>query len=80
MMLRHDYISNVWICKQDPGYNLYTKYEECYIPKQVALETCYCGFPLGQQKNKCSICSSAIYEAVVKTAVCGYFGKYNTIC
>lgn len=72
MVLRHDYISNVWIRKQDPGYSLYTKYEERYIPKQIGLETfCYCGYPLDQHTNECSICSSAIYKAVVKTAVCG---------
>jgi hypothetical protein len=62
----------VYIRKHNPGQNSYTKYGECYIPKQVALETfCYCGFPIGEQQKECSICSSEIYKAIAKTAVCG---------
>ncbi len=46
--------------------------EERYIPKQVALETfCYCGFPIREEQKECSICSSDIYKAIAKTAVCG---------
>ena len=48
MVLRHDYNANVYIRKHDPGRSSYTKYEERYIPKQVALETfCCCGVPIG---------------------------------
>ena len=72
MVLRHDYIANVYIRKHDPGRSSYTKYEERYTPKQVALETfCYCGFPIGEGETVCSICSSEIYKAIAKTAVCG---------
>ena len=52
MLLRHDYICNVWIHMHEPCYNLYTTHEYNYIPKEVDLETfCYCGFPIckGQQ-------------------------------
>jgi hypothetical protein len=40
MVLRHDFIANVWICKQYPSYCTYTEYEHCYIPKEIVLGTC----------------------------------------
>ena len=56
MVLRHDYIANVYIGKHDPGRSPDTKYEEHYIPKQVALETfCYCGFPIGEGQTDCEV-------------------------
>jgi hypothetical protein len=69
MVLRHDCIANVWIRKQDPSYCTYTKYEHCYIPKEIVLGTfCYCGFPLDQQVAVCSICSSSMHKAIVRSA------------
>ena len=81
MVLRHDYICMyVWIRKQDPGHNSYSKYQESYIPKVVSLENyCYCGFPIGNQGSKCHICSSSIYMDVAQTAECGtldHIAKY----
>ena len=72
MVLRHDYISNVWIRKQDPAYCSYSKCEHVYIPKEVALDTfCCCGFPLEQKVSECAICSSLQYKAIARSAVSG---------
>jgi hypothetical protein len=72
MVLRHDFIANVWIHKQDPSYFTYTKYEHCYIPKEIVLGTfCYCGFPLDQQVAECSTCSSSMQKAIASSARAG---------
>ena len=72
MVLRHDFIANVWIRKQDPSYCTYTKYEHCYIPKEIVSGTfCYCGFPLDQQVAECSICSSSMHKAIARSARAG---------
>ena len=73
MVLRHDYISNVWVREQVPSYSSYTKNgQNVHIHKEVILATfCYCGFPLILDVCECSICSSTIYKTVVKTAVSG---------
>ena len=70
MVLRHDYISNVWVRKHEPAHLLYTKYKAHYIPNEAELETfCYCGFPAKEDIDSCSICSSSIYKTVQETAV-----------
>ncbi len=72
MVLRHDYISNVWVRKHEPGRLLYTKYKAHYIPSEAELETaCYCGFPINEGINACSICSSSVYKNVKKAAADG---------
>lgn len=71
MVLRHDYMCNVWIRMHEPGRVLYTTHKHHYIPKEIELETfCYCGFPIckGQQ---CSICISDVFKAVEETAIAG---------
>ena len=72
MVLRHDYISNVWVRKHEPARLLYTKYKAHYIPNEAELETfCYCGFPVKEDIDSCSICSSSIYKTVQETAAAG---------
>lgn len=73
MVLRHDFISNVWICKHElDRLVLYTKYKMHYIPDESDLETpCYCGFPLSKGMESCSICAPSIFESVHKLAVAG---------
>ncbi|CAB3995082.1 Hypothetical predicted protein [Paramuricea clavata] len=47
MVLRHDYMCNVWIRMNEPGRVLYTTHKHHYIPREIELETfCYCGFPI----------------------------------
>lgn len=74
MVLRHDYIANVWIRKQDPCHTSYTKYSRQYIPQEVTCNSptfCYCGFPLENGVASCSICTSDIFKAVQQSAVAG---------
>ncbi len=71
MVLRHDFVSNVWIRKQDPSYSTYTKCQHKYIPKEIVLDTfCYCGFPL-EQGTECSLCNSSIHKAIARSAISG---------
>ena len=35
MVLRHDYISNVWVRKHEPACLLYTKYKAHYVPNEA---------------------------------------------
>jgi hypothetical protein len=75
MVLRHDYMCNVWICMHEPAHILYTTDKYNYIPKEIELNTfCYCGFPIckGQQ---CSICISDVFKAVKETAIAGELNK-----
>jgi hypothetical protein len=70
MVLRHDFMANVWVSSNDPLHTKYTKHKWEYIPKEVSMENiCYCGFPLEAGLDHCSICSSGSYEAVKKSAV-----------
>ena len=67
MVLRHDYISNVWVCEHEPACLLYTKYKAHYIPNEAELETfCYCGFPAKEDIDSCSICSSIVFIKLFK--------------
>ena len=78
MVLRHDYISNVFIRKHDPGCLLYTKYNVHYIPNETELQSsCYCGFPLDRGVHSCSICSSSIFKDVEKAALAGSLANTN---
>ncbi len=71
MVLRHDYMCNVWIRMNEPGRNLYTSHKYNYIPKEIELETtCYCGFPISKG-HACSICISDVFKAVKETAIAG---------
>ena len=71
MVLRHDYMCNVWIPMHEPSRILYTTHKYQYIPKEIELENfCYCGFPTCKGKQ-CSICKSDFYKAVKDTALAG---------
>lgn len=72
MVLRHDYMANVWVRMSDPMHTKYKTYKWEYIPKQVGMENiCYCGLPLKEGLDSCTTCSSAMYSAIKKSAEFG---------
>ena len=72
MVLRHDYMANVWVRMNDPVHNKYGTYNWEYIPKQVRMENiCYLGFPVKVGLDSCTVCSSDIYTAMKKSAEIG---------
>ena len=72
MVLRHDYMCNVWIRKHEPARSLYTAHKQNYNPTNIEQETfCYCGYPVCESEHGCTICSSCIFQAVSNTAKAG---------
>ena len=67
-VLKHDFISSIWLRKQDPFYFSYHKSQYSYIPKRVEQrEYCHCGYE-EVSLSKCLFCSSALYKEVEKMA------------
>ena len=67
-VLKHDFISSIWLRKQDPFYFPYHKSQYSYIPKRVEQpEYCHCRYE-EVSLSKCLFCSSALYKEVEKTA------------
>ena len=68
-VLKHDFISSIWLRKQDPFYFSYYKSQYSYIPKRVEQpEYCHCGYEKEVSVSKCQYCSSVLYREVEKTA------------
>ena len=62
LVMRHEYISSIWLRKIDPFHFRYAKCKDKYIPKEAHLpEFCYCGFKLDENEAKCFYCSSSLY-------------------
>ena len=69
LVMRHEYISSIWLRKIDPFHFRYAKCKDKYITKEAHLpEFCYCGFKLDENEAKCFYCSSSLYEAVSRSA------------
>ena len=69
LVMRHEYISSIWLRKIDPFHFRYAKCKDKYIPKEAHLpEFCYCGFKLDENEAKCFYCSSSLYEAISRSA------------
>ena len=69
LVMRHAYISSIWLRKIDPFHFWYAKCKDKYIPKEAHLpEFCYCGLKLDENETKCFYCSSSLYEAVSRSA------------
>lgn len=72
LVLRHDYITCVWIRREDPFHSSYIKSKEKYIPSNINSDGfCYCGFPKGGREQCCKICLSSPYWAVAQSATSG---------
>ena len=68
-VLKHDFISSIWLRKQDPFHFSYNKSLYSYIPKRVEQpEYCHCGCEKDVSLSKCLFCSSALYKEVENTA------------
>lgn len=44
LVMQHDYVTAVWLCKLEPFKSSYHKCTDVYIPKSIELpQFCYCG-------------------------------------
>lgn len=69
LVMRHEYISSIWLRKTDPFHFRYAKCKDKYIPKEAHLPGfCYCGFQTSENQAKCVYCSSSLYKAVCRSA------------
>ena len=69
LVMRHEYISSIWLRKTDPFHFRYAKCKDKYVPKEAHLPGyCYCGFKMGENQAKCVYCSSSLYKAVCRSA------------
>lgn len=75
-VLKHDYISSVFLRKQDPFHFAYHKTRSSYIPKRISSSGfCYCGYEKDETVSKCVYCSSSMYKAVEVTASQGKISR-----
>lgn len=71
-VLKHDYVTSVWLRKQDPSTVEYHKCKEIYEPKETnAHGFCCCGQQTKPGSHKCELCSSDIFSAIERTATSG---------
>ena len=69
LVMRHEYISPIWLRKTDPFHFRYAKCKDKYTPNEAHLPGfCYCGFKMGENQAKCVYCSSSLYKAVYRSA------------
>jgi len=79
LVMRHEYISTIWLRKADPYNFSYRKSKDKYVPEEITQdEFCYCGFHKDSDADKCVYCSSSLYNEVLKTAEQGKLT--NDIC
>ena len=72
LVLRHDYITCVWIRREDLFHSSYVKGKEQYIPSNVSSDGfSFCGFPKEERGQCCKFCSSSLYRAVAENAASG---------
>ena len=71
-VLKHDYITSVWLRKQEPSTVEYHKCKDIYEPKEINVHGfCCCGLETKPGSRKCEFCSSDIFSAIEKTASSG---------
>lgn len=76
-VLRHDYMTTVWLRKQDPSSISYHKSNDVYVPREVGEPLyCYCGFTKNSEEEKCSFCSSELYKGIERSVAAGELDPY----
>ena len=80
-VLKHDYISSVWIRKFDPYHFSYKKSWNSFIPNRIQQSAyCHCGFEKDETEAECLYCSSALFKAIDATASSGKLSPKLNIC
>ena len=75
-VLKHDYISSIWLRKLEPFHFAYIKSKQIFIPKRIhSSRFCYCGFQKADTENKCLYCSSLLFQVVETSAAEGKLHK-----
>ena len=78
LVMRHDFILNVWLRKHNPLKSSYKKCKDVYERPEMNMPGfCKCGLEIDSNLNphSCSICSSDLYKYVA-TAESGELDKY----
>ena len=71
-VLKHDYITSVWLWRQDPMSVSYHKCKEVYEPQDMDnMVYCYCGLDKTPGNDKCAFCSSDLYQSIANSARAG---------
>lgn len=71
-VLKHDFISSVWLRKLDPFHFVYNKCKDAYVPHIIHQSCfCYCGFGKADTEVECIYCSSAMFKAIEVLATDG---------
>jgi hypothetical protein len=83
LVMRHDFISNVWLRTHNALKSSYKKYKYVYVPPEVDLpQFCQCGLEIDTNLNpdSGSMCSSELYKYVEATAVLYTFQNLSYFC
>ena len=76
-VLRHDYMTTVWLRKQDTSSFSYHQSNDVYVPREVGEPLyCYCGFMKNFGEEKCSFCSSELYKGIERSVAAGKLDQY----
>lgn len=77
LVMRHDYITAVWLRKLEPFKSTYRKCTDVYIPKSIELpQFCHCGLEKPVSLTKCNFCSSQLYQSIAASSAAGKFDAY----
>lgn len=77
LVMRHDYVTAVWLRKLEPFKLSYHKCTDVYVPKSIELpHFCYCGLEKPVSSAKCSFCSSELYRSIAASSAAGKLDAY----
>ena len=77
LVMRHDYITAVWLRKLEPFTSSYHKCTDVYVPKSTELpHICYCGLEKPVSSAKCNFCSSELYQSIAASSAAGKLDAY----
>jgi len=77
LVMRHDYITAVWLRKLEPFKSTFPKCSDVYIPKSIELpQFFYCGLEKPVPLTKCNFCSSQLYQSTAASSAAGKLVAY----
>ena len=77
LVMRHDYITAVWLRKLEPFKSTYHKCKDFYTPKSIELpQFCYCGLEKPVSLATCNFCSSQLYQSIAASSAAGKLDAY----
>jgi hypothetical protein len=77
LVFRHDFITTIWLRIHDPMSFSYHKCTDVYVPQEIVQpDVCYCGLNKVCTDEKCSFCSSDLFQSIDRSVLVGELDFY----